>query len=189
MVEARGAPVFYAPAERIYRAARDASDSVAVLLLLARSPQLIESTPISIAEMAQEEVARYQNLVSHKPVSLSYGGGADFSICASRKLVSAAIGNLIRNACQYTDQGSVTVHIEQRTVLIRDTGPGLPAPIRAMLSNDSCTTQFAGSAGTGLGLALVKRICEYLGATLCVADGLDNGTVFNINFANDLTKF
>ena len=187
MAEARGAPVFYAPAERIYRAARDASDSVAVLLLLARSPQLIESTNIAMAEVVQEEVARYQNLISHKPVSLSYGGGADFSICGSKKLVSAAIGNLIRNACQYTEQGSVTVLLEQRTVLIRDTGSGLPAPVRAMLSNDSCM-QFAGSAGTGLGLALVKRICEYLGAALYVADGPENGTVFSITFTSDLTK-
>lgn len=188
MIESVDKPAIYAPAERIYRAVHDASESVAILLLLARSPDLIEADTISLAEIAQEEVARYQTLLSNKPVVLGYGGGVDFTIRAPRKLVSAAIGNLIRNACQYTGQGSVNVLLEQNAVVVKDTGHSIPDAVRAMLNKDSCAIQFRGSAGTGLGLALVKRICEYLGATLSVADLSVDGNIFKIHFTNDLTE-
>ncbi|NHZ83814.1 HAMP domain-containing protein [Massilia sp. CCM 8695] len=108
LVEATyGQPHLHAPAERIVRAAKDASDSVEVLLLLARSPDLIESEPLSMAQLAREEVARYQGLIGAKPIVLTFSGGEDFFVHAPVRLLSAAIGNLIRNACLYTDEGQV----------------------------------------------------------------------------------
>ncbi|MFM9435292.1 signal transduction histidine kinase [Janthinobacterium sp. CG_23.3] len=187
MLETAGQPLLYRPAERIHRAASDASDSVAILLLLARSPTLIEAADVSLADVVKEEVALHQNLVGNKPVSLRYAGGADFSIRAPRKLVAAAIGNLIRNACQYTDHGTVTVALEHHCVLVADTGRGLPDALRAMLSGDQGAAApvdlGAGSAGIGLGLALVGRICEYLGATLEIASPSAPGTAIGIRFA------
>ncbi len=186
MIEAAGNSVLYGPAERIYRASLGAADSVAILLLLARSPTLIESDEVSLADVVKEEVALYQGLVGNKPVTLHYGGGDDFSVRAPRKLVCAAIGNLIRNACQYTDEGSVTVTLERDCVLVQDTGRGLPEQVRAMLDGGAGQSgqAHAGSAGTGLGLALVKRICEYLGATLDVSAVSSKGTAFRIRFSD-----
>eukprot|EP01034_Spumella_vulgaris_P037678 gene37678-46482_t len=40
-----------------------------------------------------------------------------------------------------------------------------------------------GSAGTGLGLALVRRICGYLGASLALEDRPGGGSIFVIRFA------
>jgi signal transduction histidine kinase len=45
-----------------------------------------------------------------------------------------------------------------------------------------------GSAGTGLGLSLVRRICEYLGATLQHEDGSSGGSRFSIDFAPHFTQ-
>lgn len=187
MLESAGKPALFALAERIYRATQEASESVAVLLLLARSPDLIESTEISISELAKEEVARYQYLVSNTAVALVFGGGGDFSIRAPRKLLSAAVGNLILNACQYTAQGMINVRIQHGTLIVEDSGRGLPDAVRTMLGGKNGAT-FPGSAGSGLGLALVKRICEYLGADLAVSDRASGGTVFQLHFSNALTQ-
>lgn len=179
-------PALHAPAERIFRAAKEAAERVSVLLLLARSPELIELPALSVAAVCASEVQRYQALVADKPVSLSYAGGEDFTVHASPELCATAIGNLIKNACLYTEKGSVVVRLGTRSVIVADTGPGLPEAVRATLAGGPRPAASAGSAGTGLGLALVSRICDYLGATLSLESRAGGGSVFAIRFPADL---
>lgn len=188
LAQAHEQPALAAPAERILRAANEAAECVRVLLLLARSPQLIAPASCDIDALVRADIARYQPLVAGKPVQLQYQGGTNFSVRGPVELCSCAIGNLIRNACQYTGEGAVTVRLEQRSVIVEDTGPGVPAAVRATLA-DVAGQAGAGSSGTGIGLSLVRRICEYLGATLSVDDRAGGGSVFSITFPLDLTKF
>lgn len=187
MEQSLGQPAQYAPAQRIFRAAKEAGECVNVLLLLARSPELIELPALSIGTVAAGEVERYRPLVAAKPVNLSYAGGDDFTVHASPELCATAIGNLIKNACLYTERGSVVVRLTRRSVVVEDTGPGLPEAVRATLANEARTAASAGSGGTGLGLALVGRICEYLGATLTLESRAEGGSVFEIEFPAGLT--
>lgn len=167
------------PIERINRALNDATDSVNVLLMLARSPHLIEFAEISAGAMASAQVEQYQFLVNRKPVELRFDGG-DFQIQVPLKLLEAALGNLIRNACLYTEQGAVVVRIVEQRIQVYDTGSGLPDAVLAILEG-SQTKNNVGSEGTGLGLALVKRICEYIGAGLRVVTTSGTGTVIEID--------
>lgn len=182
MMEGKGNPALHAPAERIYRAARDATDSVTILLLLARAPELIEAELVQAADVVREEVARHQSLTAGTPVRLNFAGGADFAVRAPRRLVAAVVGNLIKNACTYTPEGTVSVMLENHAVVVSDTGKGLPDAVLAMLKDGEGGSKLRGSEGTGLGLALVKRICRYLDATLEVSSEAGRGTVFKINF-------
>lgn len=182
MLDHRGTPGSLAASERIYRAARDAAQSVDILLLLARAPESIESEQIAMTSLLEEEVQLHQGLVANKPVTLAFDGGIDFTILAPRRLVAAAIGNLIRNACLYTDEGRVSISVHQRSVVVRDSGRGIPAEALQMLSNESGAHRLSGSEGTGLGLALVKRICRQLNVTLEVLPVESGGTLFRMNF-------
>ncbi|KQV83678.1 histidine kinase [Massilia sp. Root351] len=189
----------YAQAARIYRAAQEAAECVTVLLLLARAPQLDEQAQVDIGQVARGETERYQHLVAARPVRLLFDGGAaadghpgSFAVRAPRELCMSAIGNLVRNACQYTERGTVTVRMGPRSVSVEDTGPGLPAAVRAALAGGERGASqqgvpaagSAGSAGTGLGLALVRRICGYLGASLVLEDRPGGGSIFVIRFAD-----
>lgn len=180
--QAQEQPVLHAAAERILRTATEAADCVTVLLLLARAPELIDAPETVMSEMVQEEMERSRHLVAHKAVTLDYVVDADFSVLARRELLAAAIGNLIRNACQYTNKGSVVVTVNRSSVTVEDTGPGMPQAVRARLLNEPLPPDQAGSAGSGLGLALVTRICEYLGASLHVEQRTHGGTRFIIVF-------
>jgi signal transduction histidine kinase len=170
------------PAERIYRAANEAAECVTVLLLLARAPELSELPPVNVKEIAAGEVERYRALLAGKPVHLDLEDGGGFATSAPRELCVAAIGNLIRNACQYTDKGFVKVRLEGRGVVVEDSGPGLPESVRATLGQSDGRVASTGSSGTGLGLALARRICDYLGATFAHADRAGGGSVFTIVF-------
>lgn len=186
-VQAQDNPALHGPAERIYRAARDASEVTSMLLRLARSPEQLEWAPLSAAALASAEVARYQGLVANRPVALRYAGGDDFVVHGVRELVLAAIGNLVRNACQYTERGHVEVRLEDHSVIVEDTGPGLPPAARARLRKEPIPVGERGSSGTGLGLGLVGRICEHLGATLVLHEQR-SGSAIEIRFPRELTR-
>ena len=181
-LDEHASPASRAASARISRAAREAAESVDTLLQLARAPELIEYELFPVEPMVQEEVRRYQSLVANKSVRLEFTGGIDFVVRAQPRLVSAIIGNLIRNACLYTDHGAVTVWLADRSIVVCDSGRGLPAAVLAMLSNETMGAPLKGSDGTGLGLALVKRICRQLGATLDLATPSSGGTTVTVIF-------
>lgn len=179
-------PALSGPVDRIHRAVQDASDSVSVLLMLARAPQLIESHAICAGALAQRQVEQYQFLVKQKDLALTFEGG-DFRINVPEKLLEAALGNLIRNACLYTDAGSVAVRIVDRRIQVQDSGRGLPPAVLAMFEGEQ-RDRFNGSDGTGLGLALVQRICHAIGATVHVVATSGSGTLIEIDCSASFTK-
>jgi len=180
-----------APAERIYRAAHEAAECITVLLLLARSPELARLPLVAVDAIAAREVERYRALADGGRVTLDYRGGPGFGVRAPAELCAAAIGNLVRNACQYTEQGSITVALTPGRVVVEDTGPGLPAEVRETLASSGAgggAIPSRGSNGTGLGLSLVLRICEYLGASLGYEERMGGGSRFTIDFGADFTQ-
>jgi signal transduction histidine kinase len=182
MAQTEHEATLHAPAERIYRAAREASDVTSMLLRLARAPDQLEWSELAAGALANGEVQRYQLLVANRPVALQFDGGTDFTIHGVRELVKAAVGNLVRNACQYTESGVVRVRLEGRAIIVEDTGPGLPAAARARLNNEPIPLEARGSSGTGLGLGIVQRVCTHLGATLSLHQREEGGSRFEIHF-------
>ena len=176
-------PALRAPAERIYRAAQEATECVNVLLLLARAPALDEQPLVNAGAVARDEIRRHLPLAEAKQLRLHFDGGADFDLRAPRDLLAAALGNLIRNACQHTETGEVVVRLGEGSVSVEDSGSGLPPAVRDTISDHLAAAPSTGSAGTGLGLSLVKRICAYLGGRLEFADRPGGGSVFKIVFA------
>jgi len=183
-----GQPQLQAPAQRIARAAQDATECVGILLQLARAPDRMNRPQTFIDDVIREEIQRCKALVADKPVELRYEAGDDFAVAAPKELLKAAVGNLIRNACQYTERGSVTVRVQEHAVVVEDTGPGLPTAIQIRLQQSAPIKPLVGSAGSGLGLALVVRICEYLGARLSVENNQKNGSNLRIDFISTLTN-
>lgn len=178
-----GDPSLRAPADRILSAAIEASNCVTVLLLLARAPDALDTPESSLREVLKDEMERCRPLVQTKPVSLRLIADTDLFIAARPELLTAAIGNLIRNACAYTEQGAVTVTLRGRTVCVEDTGPGIPEQIRNRLNDESLAHGASRRAeGSGLGLALAQRICEHLGARLHIRPAAERGSIVSIQF-------
>jgi len=169
------------PAERIYRAAREAAECVTVLLMLARAPELGTLDPVALERIAEDEVEKYRLLLAAKPVRLRFVAGPAQAVRAPRELCAAAIGNLVRNACQYTDSGEIVVRMLPGQVVVEDTGPGLPPAVVATLGS-GVGVPSSGSGGTGLGLALARRICDFLGAGFAYEPRSEGGSRFILRF-------
>lgn len=186
--QAGTSPEVRASTDRIIRATKEAGDSINVLLMLARTPERIDAPQTPLVALIQRELERCRILLGSKPVELRFVHDGELLVAAHPELLAAAVGNLIRNACQYTQQGSVNVSLADGEFVIEDTGPGLPPEIRARLFEHPQPVERLDSAGPGLGLALVKRICEYLGAKMHFEEPANGGARFRIEFPGNLTQ-
>jgi signal transduction histidine kinase/DNA-binding response OmpR family regulator/putative methionine-R-sulfoxide reductase with GAF domain len=95
--------------------------------------------------------------------------------------------NLLGNAVKFTEVGEVVLtvdpgeHTNQLVISVRDTGIGIPADRADRLFEefsqlDSSTTRKYG--GTGLGLAVSKRLAELMGGTMWVESHAGQGATF-----------
>jgi signal transduction histidine kinase len=95
--------------------------------------------------------------------------------------------NLLGNAVKFTDQGSVTFEVERAgtevLLHVRDTGIGVDPRFHELIFEafrqvDDATTRSAG--GTGLGLAVSRRLARLLGGDVTVASEPGAGSTFTV---------
>jgi signal transduction histidine kinase len=98
--------------------------------------------------------------------------------------------NLLSNACKFTKEGEVTLRVRKVVdgqswieLAVADTGIGLTAEQQAKLFQDftqadSLTARRYG--GTGLGLALSRRLARMMGGDLTVTSEAGKGSVFTV---------
>ncbi|WP_035104761.1 response regulator [Desulfohalovibrio reitneri] len=100
---------------------------------------------------------------------------------------------LLDNAVKFTDSGAVVVEaraeaaangVERLRFTVRDTGPGVPENIRervfeSFVQGDGSATRRHG--GTGLGLALARKLVDMLDGTIWVEDEPSGGSAFHFS--------
>lgn len=149
-----------------------------------------ELREFSITDLIHEVVTSVNPLVqtNNNQLEIHYDDGVT-SMFTDVTKVSQVLINLIGNAAKFTEDGEITFTIEKHhqhnlvLFIVEDTGIGInPHQINSLFKEftqaDTSTTRKYG--GTGLGLALSKRICEMLGGQIKVESELHKGTKFTI---------
>jgi signal transduction histidine kinase len=103
----------------------------------------------------------------------------DFVIYCDKSKMKSVFSNLITNAIQsIKNDGTVSIRVEENsdklTILVVDSGPGIPKENISKLFEPLFTTK---SSGTGLGLVICKNILEQHGGSLSVKN---NPTTFSV---------
>jgi signal transduction histidine kinase/DNA-binding response OmpR family regulator/tetratricopeptide (TPR) repeat protein len=111
--------------------------------------------------------------------------------------VRQSVFNLLSNAAKFTRQGSIALTAGRETVdsadwvvvAVRDTGIGMSDEQMGRLFEeftqaDASTTRDYG--GTGLGLALSRRLCRMMGGDITVQSALGQGSTFTIHLPLDV---
>jgi adenylate cyclase len=98
--------------------------------------------------------------------------------------------NLLSNACKFTDNGEVALRVrkvadgrEWIELVVADTGIGITAEQQAKLFQDftqadSLTARRYG--GTGLGLALSRKLARMMGGDVTVTSEPGKGSIFTV---------
>ena len=124
---------------------------------------------------------RYCEEAAEKHIHLVVNAFADLShVQADRRAVRSILDNLLSNAIRYTPpEGEILLAAEEIKnfvqFTVRDSGRGIEAERLGKLFDRF--NAFSDS-GTGLGLALVRRLVESLGGQIAVESRLGHGTTF-----------
>ena len=145
--------------------------------------ELARSRPLVRRAVAADGLVAHAVAAASLPagVDVQVSGAAGASLDADFDQMSRVLSNLLVNAGQAMNgKGRVWIDVRRdgaRTVIqIRDEGPGVPADLRARVFEALFTTK---AKGTGLGLALCRRIVDAHGGALTLEPS-ESGAVFQI---------
>jgi signal transduction histidine kinase len=147
--------------ERIKNNAADMEELIHALLLLAReSDHTLSMDPICVNDIVEEEMERAELLLAGKPVEVNFKGQEKLIVEASDKVLSVLIGNLIRNAYSYTDEGTVEIIISDSKLTIQDSGIGMLVEDVEKMFKPFQRGQTRQRGGYGVGLTIVKMLTD-----------------------------
>jgi two-component system, OmpR family, phosphate regulon sensor histidine kinase PhoR len=152
---------------------------------------VLSLSPLDLKELLQSEVVRHRALAEDKKITIQFEC-ADLAVEAVRgdkSRIERAVANLMGNAIKYNKPGgSVTVRLSEMDkyllVEVIDTGIGikkddLPNIFDAFYRADRSVQ------GTGLGLAVAKRIIESHGGSVTVDSVFGEGSTFRFTLPKE----
>lgn len=167
---------------RIRRAAQDMIELTSALLLMAREQQYSpDEPPCQVGDVVRSCVEKHLPLIGGRPIRMEVKLIAEPDLLFERPLLEVVIGNLIRNALFNTKAGFVLLRLEEDRLVVQDTGVGMrPEELARALDR---YYKGPSSAGSGVGLSLVKRICERYGWRISLDSQEGHGTTAEIIFS------
>ncbi len=183
----------------------DESGKEQLSLLVERSKKLTEMIDgvLHYSRMGtladNHELINVKNLVEQTfnlldpPTTIKLVIDADLpEITADPVRISQLYQNLMSNAVRYIDkpEGVITVglrHGEETVFTVADNGPGICEKEQTRIFELFQTGTAKAEGSTGVGLAVVKRICEFYGGKVWVESQLGEGACFCFTLPNVIT--
>jgi signal transduction histidine kinase len=146
--------------DRISQASTQMEQTVTTLLTLAREEHTdAVRKQIKILPLIEQSIIDQHHLINNKQIQVEVNDNCDVTINAQSGMLTVLLDNLIGNAFQYTQAGKVTIEMDNKTLIIADTGPGIDASISDKITEPA--VKGSQSTGYGFGLSIVKRLCEH----------------------------
>jgi signal transduction histidine kinase len=163
--------------QRIRRATGQMQSLLEALLFLARGESTDSAQPCALDQIVKESAELVGAQAATKSLRFSVSV-QPVMVSGSPIMVACVINNLLLNAVNFTQEGSITVELTPGELIVRDTGIGIPPKDLSRIFE----RRYRGpqSRGLGLGLYLVSRICQRLGWTIETHSAEGAGTTFRI---------
>jgi signal transduction histidine kinase len=145
----------------------------------------VEQTDFALGELAAAVREIVQSRAQRKGLLLNIDAPA-WTVRGDRLLLQQILINLVMNAIQYTEQGRVEIHFraeEGRLALeVSDTGIGISPEDQKHIFHEFFRAHRTRDLheGLGLGLTIVKRVCDLMGASITLVSRLGEGSTFTI---------
>ncbi|MEF2155618.1 ATP-binding protein [Luteimonas sp. FXH3W] len=169
--------------QRARRTTQDLQSLLEILLLLARNPERLQkqSSQVDPVAIAQKQIQLHQALLQHKQLQIVQSGGNQGNLLAPPVLVEVIVANLLRNAIENSDHGTIEVHWDRDgTLTVTDPGSTMSAQevselYRRVLRGDSMHS-------AGIGMQLLSRIVEHMGWRLDYSEVAAGRTQARVQF-------
>jgi signal transduction histidine kinase/CheY-like chemotaxis protein len=143
--------------------------------------------PVNVGEVIRRVVDLTRPLASPRRIALhTKGSASDRYVLADHQRLQQVLLNLVSNGIKYNrEEGQVTVACRadgpgRLRISVSDTGSGIPAASQSRLFTpfDRLGVEAHGIEGTGLGLALSRRLVEAMGGLIGLESVEGQGSMF-----------
>jgi len=177
--------------DQIVRALGNLLNGLLDLSRLSAGYYVPEHKTFSLDTVVAGVCAEYQQLAAQKGLTLLQNLNP-IRVQGDAVALGRIARNLIDNAIKYTDRGEVRVALcteflgspPLAVLTVSDTGKGIPATEYGRIFEEFYQLDNPGrdrSRGVGLGLAIVQRLCELIGAKISVESVISEGTSFRVS--------
>lgn len=176
-------PAAKAPLERIQSTTEDLTQIMAALLFLSREPNgvaLSETTRLD--RLVAVLVDDHAHLVQRKSARFVVEALQPLSLNCPEAIARIVVGNLLRNAAENTYDGAITVRLVDGRLSIQDSGAGFDTVAAARRYTQGLRDSTKHGGGQGLGLFLIRRVCERFGWRLHISSDPARGTLAEMEF-------
>lgn len=179
--------------EKSQREIKRMEDVIYTLLKLARLDAGIiqmEKSEENVSILMQDVLERFETWAEREHKTITLTGKENVILLCDALWVSEAIGNIIKNALEHTENGGhIGVKWSQSPLMtqieISDDGKGIhPEDLYNIFKRFYRSRLSSDVHGIGLGLPLAKSIVEAHGGTISVTSTPGTGTTFTLNFIN-----
>lgn len=167
---------------RIDEASKRLNRLIRVFMELARGKALANKETCSWESIIDQALAIWDAQAKEKGLTLKFVNLSATNPMTNAAFALSVVDNLLRNAIQYTPEGSVTIELHDKSVKVADTGVGIPDSEKDKVLARFVRGEHTQGEGYGLGLSLVSRICEHEGWSLSFDKNNPKGTVFTVGF-------
>ncbi len=153
------------------------------LLLLGREAPMEAESVVGLAELAEEAAAALQPAFEAKGLRFIVDVAPSAVARVNRTALQLTLTNLLKNAVVYTDGGEIRVRWVDGVLAVSDTGVGIAPADLPRIFQRAFRGANARASGTGIGLAIVRRIAERFGWRIDAESEPGHGTTFRIALA------
>ncbi len=134
-------------------------NSALILLSKIEHQRFLDTQNVNFTQITEEMLRNFHDLIQVQGIEVRKKYQQDFKVSMSSTLAETLIANLIQNAIRHNiDNGFIEIVIEANTFSIHNSGNALkvdPKILFKRFKRESSTEK-----SLGLGLSIVKRICE-----------------------------
>lgn len=165
----------------ILQATTTMADHTEALLLLARGKDFDRTETFALREFVEEVLMHFRDQLARKGLRCEIEIAQEVTLNTNRQALRVVLNNLLGNAIAYTESGFLRVSFEHGKLSVKDSGPGIAADQLSHIFERSYRG-IRSADGLGLGLDIVRRVCEQAGWAVEAASELGVGSEFSIGF-------
>jgi signal transduction histidine kinase len=162
--------------QQIEQAARQMQALVECLLALAREESATAIEQVALGAAVDAALAHHAERLAQRSVRAVSAIPAGLRVLANAPALAIVVSNLVDNALQHSEGGTIRFSYRDGALRIEDSGSGIAPDALPHVFERFYRVPGARPQGFGLGLAIVKKICDRYGWPITLESQPGQGT-------------
>jgi hypothetical protein len=162
--------------QQIEQAAEDMHALIECLLALAREESATVAASARLAAIIDAIIERYAERLEKQAVRAVVSVPDEVRVLANAPALGIVLSNLVDNALRHTQDGELRFRYADGTLTVEDTGSGIAPQALPHVFERFYRAPGGRGDGFGIGLAIVKKICDRYGWRIAVESAEGTGT-------------